>query len=199
MGTPRSLTSLSRYERKVQKAPDGEFVSAQSVSVVRKVTTEQGERTLTDSGAKSRVKAVANQPELLCTAGKTTHRGKWTVVQATVIGSHNIPDRTAMHIPVSVPNARVGCDICIGGHSRVKRLAVEPTLCTVRDGHQTSALVVNTTGGPIKLRQGVFLSEALAYDGQVAPEPMDLAEFSVGSVSEDLMAETQTLENLVTS
>ncbi|MPC47099.1 hypothetical protein E2C01_040834 [Portunus trituberculatus] len=52
----------------------------------------------------------------------------------------------------------------------MKRLAVEPTLGTVRDGHQTSALKVNTTGGPIKLRLRVFLSEALAYDGQVAPE-----------------------------
>lgn len=193
METPSSLASLSRYEKKVQKAPDGEFVSAQSVSVVREVPTEQGEGTLTDSGAKPRVKAAS---------GKTINPGNWTVVQATVIGSHNIPDRTAMHIPVSVPNARVGCDICIEGPSKVKRLAVEPTLCTVRDGHQTSALVVNNTGGPIKLRQGVFLSEALAYDGRVAPEPVDLAESSVApvcaSVSTDLMTQTQELENLVT-
>ena len=58
----------------------------------------------------------------------------------------------------------------------MQRLAVEPTLCTVREGHKTNALVLNTTGGSIKLRQGVFLSEALAYDGQVVSEPLDLPE-----------------------
>ena len=63
----------------------------------------------------------------------------------------------------------------------MQRLAVEPTLCTVREGHTTNALVVNTTGGSIKLRQGVFLSEALAYDGQVVSEHLDLAAPSVTS------------------
>ncbi|MPC52205.1 hypothetical protein E2C01_046068 [Portunus trituberculatus] len=121
MGTPRSLASLSRWERKMQKAPEGENVSAQSVSV-RKMTTEQGERTLTVTGTKQRVKAAVI---------KTINQGKWTIVQATVIGSHNIPDNTAMHIPVSVPNAGVGCDICIEGPSKVKRLAVERTLGTM--------------------------------------------------------------------
>ena len=30
----------------------------------------------------------------------------------------------AMHIPVSVPKATVGCDICFEGPSRVKRLVL---------------------------------------------------------------------------
>ena len=142
--------------------------------------------------------------EVTCTSRKVTkfnHR-EWTVVKATVIGNHDIPDRTAMHIPVSVPNARVGCDICIEGESKVQRLAVESTLGTVREGHNTTALVVNTTGGPIKLRQGVFLSEALAYDGQVVSEPMDLPVPSTASVcasvSNESKGQTQTLESLVT-
>ncbi len=52
-----------------------------------------------------------------------------------------------MHIPISVPKATVGCDICIEGPSQVQRVYVEPTLTTVRDGHKATALVVNTTGG----------------------------------------------------
>ncbi len=68
--------------------------------------------------------------------------------------------------------------------------------------NKTTALVVNTTGGPIKLRQGVFLSEGLAYDGQVASEPMDLPAPILASVctsvGKDSMVQTQTLESLVT-
>ena len=84
----------------------------------------------------------------------------------------------------------------------MQRLAVEPTLCTVREGHTTSALVVNTTGGSIKLRQGVFLSEALAYDGQVVSEPLDLPATSATSVCasprKDSVVQPQMLESLVT-
>ncbi len=159
-------------------------------------------RTLTNTGAESRVAAAVNQPELSCTSRKTINQGEWRVVKATVTGSHDIPHRTAMHIPVSVPNARVSCDICIEGESKVKRLAVEPTLCTVREGHKMTALVVNTTGGPITLRQGVFLSEGLAYDGQVVSEPVDLPAPVVASVcasvGKDSMVQTQKLESLVT-
>lgn len=49
LGTPRSLASLSRRDRKGQKAPRDEDVPIQTVSVVRDFTPEQGERTLTDT------------------------------------------------------------------------------------------------------------------------------------------------------
>ena len=39
----------------------------------------------------------------------------WKSVRATVVGNHSIPDRYAMHIPVSVPDAFVGSDICLAG------------------------------------------------------------------------------------
>ncbi len=55
-----------------------------------------------------------------------------------------------MHVPMSVPNATAGCDICLKGAGYVKRLAVEPTLNTVREGHKTVAFVVKTTGSPVK-------------------------------------------------
>ncbi len=35
-------------------------------------------------------------------------KGNWRQVNATVIGDHKIPDRTVMHIPVSVPKACCG-------------------------------------------------------------------------------------------
>ncbi len=100
------------------------------------------------------------------------------------MGNHEIPQRTAVHIPVSVPNATVGCDLCLEGLSRVNTLAIESTLNTVREGGRTVALVVNTTGGPVKLRNGVFLGRALAFDGQVLPEPLELKHTPVGAVNQ---------------
>ncbi len=86
----------------------------------------------------------------------------WKSVNAIVMGNHEIQQRTAMHIPVSVPNATVGCDLCLEGPSRVNTLAIESTLNTVREGGWAVVLVVNTTDGPVKLRNGVFLGRALA-------------------------------------
>ena len=132
-----------------------------------------------------------------------TPNGKWKVVNATVIGDHEIPDRVAMHIPVSVPKATVGCDICLEGPSRVKRLVVESTLNTVREGHRSAALVVNTTGSPIKLKQGVFLSEALAYDKPVVSEPLEMPANHVASLhpgsNDNKQAEIQNLDSFVTT
>ncbi len=44
-------------------------------------------------------------------------QGDWKQVRATVVGNHEIPDRTAMHVPITVSDATVGCDICIEGPS----------------------------------------------------------------------------------
>ncbi len=108
--------------------------------------------------------------------------GEWKSVNAIVIGNHEIPHRTAMHIPVSVPNATVGCDICLKGPSQIKALAVESTLNTVREGNRTLAFVANTTDGPIKLKQGVFLSHALPFNGQVMAEPVELPPTCISAV-----------------
>ncbi len=89
-----------------------------------------------------------------------------------------------MRIPVSVPNATVGCVLCLEGPSRVNTLAIESTLNTVREGGRSVALVVNTTGGPVKLRNGVFLGRALAFDGQMLPEPLELKHTPVGAVNQ---------------
>ena len=121
--------------------------------------------------------------------------------KSSVLGNHDIPDRTAMHIPVLVPKAPVGSDICLEGPSYVNRLAVESTLNTVRPGHKTSALVVNTTGGPVHIKQGVTLTQALVYNKQVVPEPLPLPGGSVASVHQTTNANSQApttgIESLV--
>ena len=106
----------------------------------------------------------------------------WATVNALVIGNHEIPQKTAAHIPVSVPNATVGNDICLEGPCNISSLAVESTLNTVREGQRTVALVVNTTAGPVKLRQGVLLTRALVFNGQVMPDPAQLPSSCVGAV-----------------
>ena len=106
----------------------------------------------------------------------------WTTVNATVIGDHEIPHRVAMHIPVSVPQATVDYDICLEGPSHIKRLVVKSTLITVREGHKTVALVVNITGGPIKLKTGVLLTKALVFDRPVVPEPLEFPVSFLASV-----------------
>ncbi len=111
------------------------------------------------------------------------YRG-WKSVNMIVMGNREIPQRTAMHIPVSVPNATVGCDLCLKMSSRVNMLAIEFTFNTVCEGGRTVALVVNTTGGPVKLRKEVFLFRALAFDGQVLPEPLELKHTPVGAVNQ---------------
>ncbi len=117
------------------------------------------------------------------TTSTCVYRG-WKSVIAIVMGNHEIPQRTAMHIKVSVPNVTAGCDLCLEGPSRVSTLAIESTLNTVHEGGQTVALVVNTTGGPVKLRNGIFLGRALTFDGQVLPEPLELKYTPVGAVNQ---------------
>ncbi len=89
-----------------------------------------------------------------------------------------------MHIPVSVHNATVGCELCPEGPSHVNTLAIDSTLNTVRKGGWTMASVVNTTGGPVKLRNGVFLGRALVFDGLVLQEPLELKHTPVGAVNQ---------------
>ena len=62
--------------------------------------------------------------------------------------------------------------------------------------------MVNATGGPIKLRQGVLLSQALAYDKPVVPEPLEMPSACVASLynstSHSKPVETQGFDSFVT-
>ncbi len=86
----------------------------------------------------------------------------------------------------------MGCNICLEGPSQIKALAVVSTLNTVRKGNQTLAFVVNTTDGPIKLKQGVFLSRALAFNGQVITEPVELPSTCIGAVNHSPTSDKRT-------
>ncbi len=87
-------------------------------------------------------------------------------------------------IKIRVPEAPVGSDICLEGIGNVSRLAVESTLSTVRKGHVPDALVVNTTEGSVRIKQGLFLGECLVYDKKVVPEPIILPRACISSVSQ---------------
>ncbi len=113
-----------------------------------------------------------------------THAG-WKPLKKVVLGDHEIPQKSAMLIPVSVPRATVGYDICFDGPSKVKTLAHQSTLNTVLERNKTVVLVVNTTAIPVKLKQGVLLSHALAYDEQIVPEPLDLSRACIGAFDQN--------------
>ncbi|RUM27774.1 MAG: hypothetical protein DSY32_05100, partial [Aquifex sp.] len=125
----------------------------------------------------------------------------WKEVKATVYGDQEIPDRVAKRITIRVPDAPVGSDICLDGIGPIKRLAVESTLSTVREGHVTEALVVNTTGGPIKIQHGLLLGKCLSYDKKVVPEPLEFPTNSVSSVCKSAvdteLGQAPTLRSLV--
>ena len=123
---------------------------------------------------------TTNLPEVIHQNDVTS---KWKVMKATVIGNHEIPDRMAAHIPVSIPSIPVGYDVCLEGPSRVNKLTVEPTLNTIHEGNRTTVLAVNNSGGPVKLKQGVFLTQALVYDRKVLPEALEVPATCVASVS----------------
>ena len=135
---------------------------------------------------------------------RADYTADWKTVDATVVGSHEIPERTAAYVPVSVPQANAGCDLCLEGDtSPLKRLVIESTLNTVQEGNKTVALVVNTGNTAVKLNQGVLLCKALAFDKPVVSEPLELPSACVASVTtaptkqED--TPPQTLESLVTT
>lgn len=81
--------------------------------------------------------------------------GKWKTVNVTVLVDNDIPHRMAMHIPDVVPEATVGCDICLEGPNQIKRLAVESTLSTVCGDTRP----VRPTGDPIKLLTKAMTSQ----------------------------------------
>ncbi|KAG0722691.1 Sucrase-isomaltase, intestinal [Chionoecetes opilio] len=95
--------------------------------------------------------------------------------------------RFLMHI-------HVDNDLCHAGPKKVKRLAVETTLSTVSVGYVTSTLVVNTTGGPVRVKHGVFLWEGLVYDRKVVPEPLELPTACVATLQKSAVDIEQGLD-----
>ena len=127
-------------------------------------------------------------------------RDDWKYVKATVVGNHEIPDRVAMHIPISLPDAPIESDVSFTGPCKLHRLAMESTLSTVREGHVASALVVNTTGGPVRVKHGVYLGDGLVYDRKVLPTPLEFPTACVAAVqssADSELGQGPTLSSLV--
>ncbi len=121
--------------------------------------------------------------------------GEWKSVTAIMIGNHEIPPKNRN------ANSR-GFDICLEKPNQIKVLAVESTFNTVREGNRTLAFVVNSDGGPIKLKQKTFLSRALAFDGQNdMPELLELPHACVSEVyhasASDKTAQNSSLDSHV--
>ncbi len=98
-------------------------------------------------------------------------KGHWPTVSAKVERTQEIPDRAAKMITIRVDKIQVGSDACINGAPNTHRTGVESTLSKVRGGNLTEALVVNTSGAPITLKQDQRIGQVLVYDRQVASEP----------------------------
>ncbi len=95
-------------------------------------------------------------------------------MSAIVEGTQTISENVAQRVRVRLPDASVGSDVCIDGAPNFHRLAVEPTLSCVKDGHLSEALVLNTSGMGIILRHGVKLGHCLLYDKNIIPDPIEL-------------------------
>lgn len=125
----------------------------------------------------------------------------WKEAKVIVNANYDIPARVAKQIKICVPEAPIGSDICLEGLGNVKRLAIESTLSTIRERHLTDALVVNTTGAPIRIKQGLFLGKCLVYDKKVVPEPSIMPRACVSSVSQSAvdteLGQAPTLGSLV--
>ncbi|MPC78872.1 hypothetical protein E2C01_073374 [Portunus trituberculatus] len=87
------------------------------------------------------------------------------VSAAFVIGDQNVGPTSARVISLRVKDAPVGSFVLSHPDtSKVKRLAVESTLLSVRKNNVTSALVANLTGSSITLRDGVNLGSVTVID-----------------------------------
>ncbi len=93
----------------------------------------------------------------------------WTVVNAIVLGRHEIPDRCAYAVPVAV-NAPETSHVYFDAASLVRSLTLEPTLASLGENQWTVALVLNTSGASVLLHPGVCFTRALAYGTRLTDE-----------------------------
>ncbi len=84
--------------------------------------------------------------------------------------------------------------------SNISRVRVESTLSRIREGHLSQALVINTLGAPITLKQGLYLCQYLVYDKQViceSEENPDAYVSAVGSQKKDSPNKQSSLDSYI--
>ena len=114
------------------------------------------------------------QPALLANAVHSTCSVSTPgMCAAVVVGDQYISPASACIISVRIKEAPV--DSLVVSHpdtSKVKRLALEGTLSSVRKDHITFALVTNLTGSSITLRDGLNLGSFSIYDANLLQDPV---------------------------
>ncbi len=78
-----------------------------------------------------------------------------------------------MRIKVAMKGTAIGSDVCLSGPCKLQKLRVESTLSTVWGDHVPTALLVNTSGGPVHVRHGVYKGDGLVYDRKVVIKPLE--------------------------
>ena len=92
---------------------------------------------------------------------------------AVVVGDQYINPTSACVLTVRIKDAPIGSHVISHpDSSKVKRLAVEGTLSSIRKDHLTSALVTNLTGSSITLKDGVLLGTFTIHDSESLQDPV---------------------------
>ncbi len=103
------------------------------------------------------------------------------LVAAVLLGDQYIGPSSVVRLPVCLSDAPVGSQVLsLPDSMRIHRLSLESTLSTVRPDHVADALVTNTTGAPLTLKQGVHLG---TYEVLDLPSFENLPFLSVAGVS----------------
>lgn len=113
---------------------------------------------------------------------------------AVVVGDQYIRPTCAQRITVRIRKAPVGSSVVSQPDSvRIKRLALESTLCSVRDDNMTDALVTNLTGSSVTIKNGAHLGSFTIVDDLSFQDPVPLiAAVSSQPASECTPAELAT-------
>ncbi len=129
-----------------------------------------GKREVTDHSNAATSRIV---PSVYVTREDANPLAGWRTEKATVVGNYESPNRVALRVKVALKGVPVGSDVCLSGPSKLQKVSVESTLSTVRENHIITAFVVNTSGGPVRVRHGVYLGDGLVYDRKVVAKPLE--------------------------
>ncbi len=96
----------------------------------------------------------------------------WKKILATVCGDYDISERVAPQFSFT---SQMSSHVCLKGSSNIVHLITEHTICSVEDGQITFALMVNTTGRPMKIKHGLNVGDCLLYDRKVVTNPLNFS------------------------
>ena len=139
---------------------------------------------------------VSSAP-LPCSPEEKSSSSAPKLISAIVVGDQHIGPTSATRLPVRLANAPVGSLVISTPESmRVHRLSLESTLSLVRTDHISDALVTNTTGAPITLKNGVLLGTFETLDLSSIEESLPLPVAGINATSSDMTDLTDVVAQL---